>query len=304
LRLINKFARKKASKPAGMVGIEIGQEGIALSRLVYDGDAPVLTLCHYARCKTHDDIERVLSEWVVQHDLQGSACCWVLHPNDYRIMMIEAPNVPRSEYAAAARWLIKDMIDYPLESAVVDAFSPSHAVASHQKKMYVVVSQKEYLEPYQKIIEGVGLVLKKISVQEMVLRNLMSLCGKEDQPAALLQVSLTRSLLMVVMDDDVTLMRTLNLGARQLSGMDDLSRLDEELKRSLSYYHEQLKQEVPQRVWVAPLLQADAVLMHKMQTELPENVALFDLSSVLTMPKGVSMDEQARCFASIGAAVG
>src|SRR5688572_30162679 len=49
-------------------------------------------------------------------------CTTLLQGGEYQLVQVDAPaNVPQQEARSAVRWRIKDMIDYPVEMAAVDA---------------------------------------------------------------------------------------------------------------------------------------------------------------------------------------
>ncbi|MDF1795226.1 MAG: hypothetical protein P1U63_01685 [Coxiellaceae bacterium] len=301
LKKLTSLLRKEEVKPAGMVAIEIGQEGMSLVRLLAEGDKGekiVCPLCQYTRGISQEEFAKSLNNTVEQLGLAGSDCCWVLHANDYRMLMIDRPKVPPTEYAAAAQWLIKDMIDFPAESAVLDAFEPASSLTSQNNKLHVVVAQKEYLKSFKKVIDESGLNLVKITIQEMALRNLMAL--GDQQPAALLQVGDSRSLIMATENQQIAMMRTINLGLRQLdAGQQEPSRMIEEEQRSLKYYVEQLRQKPPEVTYFAPLLQSHAELAATLSAA---SIQSFDISKYCEFTGQVSPDEQSRAFSCLGAA--
>ncbi|MDF1654120.1 MAG: hypothetical protein P1U34_03320 [Coxiellaceae bacterium] len=295
---LKKLLHKEQVKPAGMVAIEIGQEGMSLVRLVAEGEKIVCPLCQFTRGVSQEDFAKALNSTVEQYGLKGSDCCWLLHAHDYRMLLIDRPQVPPSEYVAAAQWLIKDMIDFPSESAVLDAFEPASTLTSQQNKLHVVVAQKEYLKSFKAVIDESGLNLVKITIQEIALRNLMEL--SEQQPAALLQLGDSRSLIMATEKQQIAMMRTINLGSRQLdAGQQEPSRLIEEEQRSLKYYVEQLRQKPPEATYFAPLLQSSAELAATLSAA---SIMPFDVSTYCDFTGQVSADELSRAFTCLGAA--
>ncbi|MDF1760059.1 MAG: hypothetical protein P1U40_05950 [Coxiellaceae bacterium] len=295
---LRKLLHKEKVKPAGMVAIEIGVDGMSLVRLVADGEKVICPLCQFTRGISQEEFSKTLNSTVEQLGLAGSDCCWVLHANDYRMLLIDRPQVPPTEYAAAAQWLIKDMIDFPAESAVLDAFEPASSLTSQKNKLHVVVAQKEYLKSFKQVIDASGLNLVKITIQEIALRNLMAL--SEQQPVALLQLGDSRSLIMATDHQQIAMMRTINLGLRQLeSGQQEPSRLIEEEQRSIKYYIEQLRQKTPEVTFFAPLKQANAELAATLSAA---SIIPFDLSAYCEFTGQVSPDEQSQAFACLGAA--
>src|SRR5512141_641180 len=53
-------------------------------------------------------------------ELARYRCATLLHPAEYQLMMVDAPNVPREELKAAIRWRVKDLLDYHIDDAAMD----------------------------------------------------------------------------------------------------------------------------------------------------------------------------------------
>ena len=47
-------------------------------------------------------------------------CTTLLKPQQYQILLVEAPAVKREELKSAVRWRIKDMLDYHIDDATID----------------------------------------------------------------------------------------------------------------------------------------------------------------------------------------
>ncbi|MDZ7748253.1 MAG: hypothetical protein U5K43_04970 [Halofilum sp. (in: g-proteobacteria)] len=51
----------------------------------------------------------------------------MLAPGEYQLLQIEAPPVPAAEMRRAASWRVRELIDFPVDQAVVDTFDPPEA---------------------------------------------------------------------------------------------------------------------------------------------------------------------------------
>src|SRR5688572_24751012 len=99
-------------------------------------------------------------------------CMTLLRPGEYQILQIDTPNVPRAEATSAARWRIKEMIDYPVESATVDAvFIPGGAEARNGH-MLVVASKTETVAAAIQPFDEADIALEVIDIPEFAQRNL------------------------------------------------------------------------------------------------------------------------------------
>lgn len=298
LDFYKKWLTKEKPKPTGAIALEMGQTGLAISRIVYSGEQITCPLCQFTHGVSKDDFANGLKAVVEQYGLAQSDCHWVLHGNDYRVLLIDKPQVPESEYAAAAQWLIQDMIDFSPESAVLDTFQPASGLPGQDNKLYVVVAQREYLASFKSLIDEAGLNAVSITIREMALRNVLQLF---DGPIALLQLDDSRSSLMVVDRGMITMMRTINIGLRQVdSGQADAARIHEEIERSLKYYGQQLRQAAPQATYVSPLPAEYAELSTALQGL---NLPTLDLRQKIQFADSVTDTEISHAFASLGAAV-
>ena len=129
--------------------------------------------------------------------MQGASCNWVLSQEDYRLLLIDPPDVPAAEYQTAARWLIKDMIDFPLEDAAVDTF-PLMDISEKPKKLYLVAARISFLKSMADSIHASGLQLIAIDIHEMAMRNLVSLFAEKDELLGFLQLNTNDCLFIVI----------------------------------------------------------------------------------------------------------
>ena len=67
-----------------------------------------------------DDPLRALRGLRRSRSLSGQRTVGVLQPAQYQWLTLDAPDVPREDWRDAVRWRLKDMIDFPVESAGLD----------------------------------------------------------------------------------------------------------------------------------------------------------------------------------------
>ena len=117
----------------------------------------------------------VLTALVDSMELAGLDCNFVLSPRDYNLYLIEAPAVEAAELRSAVRWKIKDLLDMPVEDAVIDIFPvPEDAFQGRSKMLYAVAAQKSRIEFVIELVNRSGLNLSVIDVPEMALLNVAS----------------------------------------------------------------------------------------------------------------------------------
>ncbi|MGV3591414.1 MAG: hypothetical protein ACO1PZ_06970, partial [Gammaproteobacteria bacterium] len=139
------FNRKKA-KP-GLVGLSLIDRELAIAHVGSEAGRAALLACELLPVDSTQEGGRVLADRTRQLGLEHSRCNFVLSPDDYSLLLVEAPNVEPSELAAAAKWKIKDMIDRPLDQLAVSVFPvPADAYRSQRDMLYVVAADRRKVQ--------------------------------------------------------------------------------------------------------------------------------------------------------------
>lgn len=294
---------KSRAKPEGLSCLTFTSEGFALAHVVRNRKAQSeLKVCEFFSGDDLDASKANLFAAVVKHGLQGASCNWVLSQEDYRLLLIDPPDVPAAEYQTAARWLIKDMIDFPLEDAAVDTF-PLMDISEKPKKLYLVAARISFLKSMADSIHASGLQLIAIDIHEMAMRNLVSLFAEKDELLGFLQLNTNDCLFIVIQNDFVQLARRIGIGLTDLKDENKISAFHSEIQRSLDYYQNQFKQEGPNKLLLAPLLEEDMSISQKATHELVINLQRMDLRSKIVGADTLSTDLQAQCLVAIGGAL-
>ncbi|GAA3955620.1 hypothetical protein GCM10022278_12740 [Allohahella marinimesophila] len=211
-----------------------------------------------------------LTEYVASHKLQGAACNLVLPPEFYALQQIERPPVDDSEMSAAAGWKIRDLLDYDLDDAIVEAFEfPDDALRGRPAQVNVVSARKTVLQDLITLVESSGLKLDTIDITELALRNLLLQIQSAEPPAkgiglACLIMREHGGILVLVKDGNLYLTRRLDA---DMEGLGDPERqgatgqqLALEVQRSLDYVESQLGQVPPRRLFAASELHEEQML--------------------------------------------
>ncbi len=177
----------------GFLSVHFDEHGIAVAyRTSMDNDVPKpkVQLCEYIPCATKEEFPAKLKNFVHQNNLQHVLVNFVLEPGKYRLIYIDSPKVPEEELANAARYLVKDLITFPLNEAVVDAFVMP-VRPGQKEKIHVVVAELKVIENVIKVVEAAGLKVNSIDIPELSLANFLTLLerqNKSDAPAASAEV--------------------------------------------------------------------------------------------------------------------
>ncbi|MBI3044756.1 MAG: agglutinin biogenesis protein MshI [Betaproteobacteria bacterium] len=240
-------------------------------------------------------------------------CTTLLKGGDYQIVQVEAPDVPEPEVKSAVRWRIKDMIDYPVETATVDAvFVPAEAgAAGHARQMLAVAAKNDLIAASIKPFNDADIPLEVIDIPEFAQRNLAHRLELAGRGLALLALDERGGLLTFTCDGELYQHRRIEVsltsfaaaGPEERKALYD--RLVLELQRSLDHFDRQFRHITVARVMVTPVPGADDLREH-LAAGLDVPVALVHLSEIMDFPHIPELHEEARqaqCLQLIGAAL-
>lgn len=219
-----RFAPPSAKKSADWIGVHVGPEHllVACARPGKNGKIDI----HGHQCFSGDDRVAALLEWQRKNKLTRSKSNLLLAPSDYQILQIDAPQVDAAELKAAARWQVKDLIDYPVEEAALDCMSvPSRPADNAAPKLLSVVSRKSVVGTWMSQWHAAGLSLTSIDIPEMALRNLAVLASGANA-AVFLHLGWETTKLIIVWQERLCTFRQFNIGAEQLVDLNDFERAE------------------------------------------------------------------------------
>ena len=230
------------------------------------------------------------------------------------MLQVEAPaNVPAAEARNAVRWRIKDMIDFPVEAATVDAlFIPAaEGAAGRSPQMFAVAAKNDLIAAAVRPFNDANISLEVIDIPELAQRNLAHCFEQEGRGLAFLAFDQSGGLLTFTCGGElyqsrrieISLANFANAGLEQRQGLYD--RVVLELQRSLDNFDRQFHHVAIARVVVTPVPGADDMRDY-LAANLDVPVALLDLSQVMEYPNIPELREparQAQCLQMIGAAM-
>jgi len=239
------FGAARKRRNSGLVGVAFAREGFAVVALADGGrDAhPRLTAASQFVASDPEVLASQLAEWVDHNQLKGAPAKALLAPGEYHLLQIEAPPVAATEMRQAAAWRVRELIDFPIDQAVIDTFEPPEATQRGTKRINVVVAHRAVVAERIQQIEDGGLTLDAIDIadlgQAQVSRRL-----PDDGGHALLALDETEGLITVYRDGELYLARSLDRGRAALAN-DDGSLAEAlllEVQRSFDYFESSLSQ--------------------------------------------------------------
>lgn len=207
----------------------------------------------------------------------------LLAPDEYQILMVEAPEVPADEMKMAIRYQIRDSLSSPVDEVMVDAVRiPGGRNAAAHPRIYAVAAANEVIQKHVGLFEDAGLELAVIDIPEMAQRNIAELYETPGQGLVMLTFDDSGGLLTFTCDGELYLSRRLEISAGQLQDADaqyrqqSLDRVELEVQRSLDYFDQQFHQVALERMLVS--VPDGEALVRQLAASLDVPVETFDLA--------------------------
>lgn len=243
-----------------LVALSVHQDRIDIAKVSRNGAAPPLVeICDSVQ-KKGSSLETLQA---VRKDfrLDQSRCGTLLGASQYQLQLLDAPTVPDAELKAAVRWGLKDMLDYPVETATVDVVlvpaGPNSAARG--KSVYVVSARNSEIESVMKAFLEAKLPLQVIDVPELAQRNIAALLETEGRGLAFLSFDDEGGLLTFTAGGELYLSRRIEIGSLMLEQADPdrreqmFERITLELQRSLDHFDRQFSHIPLARMMLGPL---------------------------------------------------
>lgn len=295
-----------------LCAIEIGDTGVAYARVYYPNTnkKPFLRECDFQPYPNNEQeqLRSCITTLVEKYNLKDIACNWVLLPQDYRLFLIDAPRVSPEEYKAAARWQIKDMVDYAMEDTALDVFTSPPFSNFEQQKIYAVAARSSLLRKTSAIISQTSLSLNAIDIQEFAIRNLLAPLAEQDRSVGFVHLEKNNCLLIIVKNEQIYFVRNIPLNAETLVQSSNIVKLASEIQRSLAYYSNELGQDKLTEFFTPPMANISTA-----RSTLTDAIAQQNSLTIRTIPLGeivniehtrsLSPEIQESCYRVIGGAL-
>lgn len=260
--------------------------------------------------KLEGDEADALTRLAQSKALKRYRCSTLLAENDYRMVQLEAPAVPVEERAQALRWRLKDMVEFPVETAAL-AVTDIPTQAGRQANVFVVAAASEVIGRRMAVFDQAKANLDAIDIPEMAVRNIAALFEEPNRGLAFLALSESDSLLTITYQGELCLSRRIEMSAEALA-QDDLERRQQmqerlalELQRTLDNFDRQYSYISVSRLVVATERDS-AGLVAGLKENLYVPVLAMDLAEVAdfaAVPELRQLERQAQGLFAIGAAL-
>lgn len=273
---------------------------------------PILESCEYHPIKNNSEQPDLLKQILNSNKLDKLPCVSLMGSDSYQLMMVEAPDVAKAELKEAMRWRIKDMIDFPVEDAVIEVFDIPDQKSSGDM-MYVVVAKSEVIAKRVKLMLDAGFDLSSIEIMELAMRNVANLLPENEQGVALVWLGLHTGSITLTKQDTLYFTRHLS-GSEKLFGALYSNTVTEEMEgwldtvvieiqRTLDFYESQYQQPPAAGVVLVPLIKPVEGLTEYLASQLGVNVRYLELENLFEINADLDLDKVALCLPAIGAAL-
>lgn len=305
--MLELFGRKK--RVEGLVGLSVNDSRISMAHVIRRRDELLLSQCARVPLSTAAPVREALARMVEEYGLVNAGCSYVLSPKDYNVYLVEAPQVEPDEINSAVRWKVKDLLDMPIEDAVIDVFPvPEGAFKGRSQMLYAVVAARPQIENIIAMVARANLELHAIDIPEMALRNLSAHYLDDSHGLAFISLKQSGSTLNITRNGQLYLTRRINtpVGANAMAQNDwDMvrDRLALEIQRSLDYFESQMGQAPVAQIMIAPRETDTGFMMNALADALGAPVGMLDFMHELPAPEHITTELKGASLMAIGAAL-
>jgi MSHA biogenesis protein MshI len=223
------------------------------------------------------------------------------------LLLVESPDVLPAELKAAVRWRLKDLIDFPVDDAIVDVFGiPEQARRTGAKMMYAVAAKRQAIDAQVSFLKSVAPRFEVIDIPELALRNLVAQLPEASDGLILLWLNPDSAQLLVIKGATLYVTRRVQFAdarhdATNLDA-DDVAAIALEVQRSMDYFESHYEQAPIGHLLIAPPGDSARNLAADLATQVPMRIQTLDLARALQVPPGLALSGRASLLA-IGAAL-
>lgn len=307
--------KKRVDKNA-LASVCVGEHGVAVARVRREPKLPpVLERALFQPVQSPEEVTAALPRLVKAQELDHAVGITALELGSYALVLVEAPDVKPDELRAAIRWRVRDLIDFHIDDAVVDAFEvPQKNPTGHNRMMYAVVARTNEVRVLIDQLTQAGLRLEVVDIPELALRNIASLLPEDSGGVALLHLGAKRGLIVITRQGKLYMSRRIETGLAALPDTaihgtdrdtieDWVDGINREIQRSLDYYDSHFSEPPVSAIVVCPTGREIPRMAEYMNEQLGIPVRILDVNGIIDSETPLDAATQADCLLAIGAAL-
>ena len=256
------------------------------------------------------------SSWLLsmqrKHNLGQYPCNVVLASNSYQLFQADLSGLSGSDQREAARWQIRENLDYSSEEAVVDIFDVAPFAGDRKTLNYVVASPLSTLKYFVPLLKETGFKLTTIDIPEFSMRNICARRVEDERGTALFWLSDHEGMLAIVRDGQLYLARSFSVGMNDLRPYTDgdyeglTEQLDDivlEIQRSFDFCESTFLLPMVSRLLVAQCGIEIPAVCHYLKKYLATSVELFTVSDFIDAPADLDAQDLNSLLLVVGGAL-
>lgn len=249
-----KWLKRSHHPPNTRIGIYLGQQIYALIATADRTDTP------YRQTFSAHDLDVAAAELASlcrEKRWRGLFCDLVLGSEFVKLQQTDSPKVPENERNQALMWSLRDMMEFPVNEALLQSFTLPPAVQRGGDRVYAAFCHKPKIQQLIQPILQAGLQIASIDIPELTLGNALRLQDPLPATSAILFDNNRGAVLYLYYNDDLVLSRQL-AGVATLSSWsaDELKNSDTfllEVQRTLDFFERQIARRPVQQLFLPAL---------------------------------------------------
>ncbi|MBS1197206.1 MAG: hypothetical protein H6R18_991 [Proteobacteria bacterium] len=258
------------------------------------------------------DDAAALSALAKQKNLAAYRITTLLAHDSYQLLSVDAPDVPEAELREGVRWRLKDMVDFPVDAAMLDVLpSPVGQMAGRAPTLLAAIVSNTALAPRMAAFDKAKLDLQAVDIAEQAQRNIAALFEDENRGLVMLGLDESGGMLTFTYRGELCVARHIEVTTKQLEAADEsrrsalLERIGLELQRSIDNFERQYTSISVSKIVVGPCPSAPG-LVEYLRDYVYIPIVAADLATVIDcdgVPEISNPNLQAERLQVIGAAL-
>jgi len=256
----------------------------------------------------------VLKKIIGEFELRKVPVSAVINANDYQIAQVQAPDVPRADLRAAARYSMRDAFDFPIDTATLDVFDLPEQTSSGDRKMcFAIASRGDAIEKMTGVFEKHFRKFDVIDIPELCQRNLAALLPQDAKGVAFLLIRDDFAQLVLTRRGMLYVTRRFEFRQRgELNGDEeeeanelplDPQMLSLELQRSLDFYESHFDETAIADLFIAPAGMRANLMAAELGASTGLRISMFNIHDLVDVSFSAEIPDGWLPCMAIGAAL-
>jgi MSHA biogenesis protein MshI len=243
--------------------------------------------------------------------IDRARCTTLLWHGQYQLLQVDAPDnaaeLAHDELREAIRWRIKEMIDFPVETAGIDVIEIP-PVGSHSRQLWVVAASRDALQSRVRLFQDAKIPLQAIDIPELAQRNIAALFEEPDRGLAVVAFDSKGGRLTISYQGELFMVRYLDVSGPELAGPQAETLFERallDIQRTLDNFDRNYGAILLSRLLVGPVPGGDRFIAYLVENlSLPvESANLADVLDIEGTPGLAEVSGQYENWRALGAAL-